>query len=93
MGRFVREPAYLQELLLAYEAATSNSACRPVATETAARRQRFIHEVGKKWKCRRDTPAGITLEVEMSTTHLALALKILAILELIIKALVIYLTR
>ena len=27
-------------------------------------------------------PAGITLEVEMTTDHLALALKILAILEL-----------
>jgi hypothetical protein len=38
-------------------------------------------------------PAGITLEVEMTTDHLALALKILAILELIIKALVIFLTR
>jgi len=49
--------------------------------------------VGRKWKCRRDIPAGITLEVEMSETHLALALKILAILELIIKALVIFLTR
>jgi hypothetical protein len=38
-------------------------------------------------------PAGITLEVEMSEIHLALALKILAILEMIIKALVIFLTR
>jgi len=42
-------------------------------------------------------PAGYSRrhnpEVEMSTGHLALVLKILAILELIIKALVIVLTR
>jgi hypothetical protein len=55
--------------------------------------QRFFHDVGRKWKCRRDRPAGITPEVEMSTGHLALALKILAILELIIKAIVLCLTR
>ena len=37
--------------------------------------------------------AGITWRQEMSTHHLVLVLKILAILELLIKALVIYLTR
>ena len=38
-------------------------------------------------------PAGITWRQEMSYTHLVLVLKILAILELLIKAVVIYLTR
>jgi len=38
-------------------------------------------------------PAGTTWRREMTTTHLVLVLKILAILELLIKALVIYLTR
>jgi hypothetical protein len=64
-----------------------------MAAGQALGRQRFVHDVGCKWKCRRDRPAGITPEVEMTTDHLALALKILAILELIIKAIVIYLTR
>jgi hypothetical protein len=40
-----------------------------------------------------NNPAGTTWRYEMTTTHLALMLKILAILELIIKAIVIYLTR
>jgi hypothetical protein len=43
-------------------------------------------------KCRRELPRRHNLEVEMTATHLALVLKILAILELIIKALVILLT-
>jgi hypothetical protein len=55
--------------------------------------QRFIHEAGPKWKCRREFPRRHNLEVEMPEAHLALVLKILAILELIIKALVIVLTQ
>ena len=39
------------------------------------------------------SPRRHNQEVEMSTTHLDLMLKILAILELIIKAVVIFLTR
>jgi hypothetical protein len=48
--------------------------------------------VGRIWKCRRESPRRHILEVEMQGTYLALVLKILAILELSIKALVIVLT-
>jgi hypothetical protein len=40
-----------------------------------------------------NNPAGITWRNGMTTTHLTLVLKILAILDLLIKALVIFLTR
>jgi hypothetical protein len=44
-------------------------------------------------KCRRESSRRHNPEVEMHTEHLALLLKILAILELIIKALVVVLTQ
>jgi hypothetical protein len=62
--------------------------------EAATGHQRFVHNRQTKWKRRREYPRRRTQEAnEMTITHLTLLLKILAILELLIKALVIYLMR
>ena len=60
-------------------------------------RPRVINDSFMKWgekgNAGGNEPAGTTWRYEMPVPHLSHVLKILALLELIIKALVIYLTR